>query len=47
MQRRLNEIAKLLDMAYKELLQEDGVLIDIDTILGCVAEAKAIAEENG
>ena len=42
MQRRLNEIAKLLDIAYKELLQEGE--LDFDTILGCVAEAKAIAE---
>lgn len=44
MQRRLNEIAKLLNIAYEELTQKDGVLIDFDTILGCVAEAKAIAE---
>ena len=39
----LQRIAKLLDMAYKELLQEGE--LDFDTILGCVAEAKAIAEE--
>jgi hypothetical protein len=41
----LQRIAMLLDMAYKELLQEGE--LDFDTILGCVAEAKAIAEENG
>jgi hypothetical protein len=40
----LQRIAKLLDIAYKELLQEGE--LDFDTILGCVAEAKAIAEEN-
>jgi len=46
MTKEFRRIAVLLDIAYKELTQEDGVIIDIDTILGCVAEAKAIAEEN-
>jgi hypothetical protein len=40
----LQRIAKLLDIAYKELTQEGE--LEFDTILGCVAEAKAIAEEN-
>jgi hypothetical protein len=39
-----NKIAWLLDIAYEELTKEGAV--DIDTILGCVAEAKQIAEEN-
>ena len=45
MTKEFQQIAVLLDIAYKELTQ-DGQ-IDIDTVLGCVAEAKAIAEENG
>ena len=44
MTKEFQQIAALLDIAYKELTQ-DGQ-IDIDTVLGCVAEAKAIAEEN-
>jgi hypothetical protein len=43
MANEFNQIAQLLDIAYKELTKEGAV--DIDTILGCVAEAKQIAEE--
>ena len=46
MTKEFQQISWLLAIAYKELTQEDGVIIDFDTILGCVAEAKAIAEEN-
>jgi hypothetical protein len=45
MTKDFQQISWLLDIAYKELTKDGG--IDIDTILGCVAEAKAIAEENG
>ena len=37
----LVEIARLLNMAYAELTSD---MPDFDTVLGCVAEAKAIAE---
>jgi hypothetical protein len=45
MTKDFQQISWLLDIAYKELTKDGG--IDIDTILGCVAQAKAIAEENG
>ena len=45
MVKEFQQIAWLLEIAYTELTK-DGA-IDIDNVLGCVAEAKAIAEENG
>lgn len=45
MTKDFQHISWLLTIAYKELTKEGE--IDIDTILGCVAQAKAIAEENG
>jgi hypothetical protein len=38
----LNRIALLLNMAYSELT---GDMPDLDTVMGCVAEAKALIEE--
>jgi|LakMenE18May11ns_1017448.scaffolds.fasta_scaffold8035453_2 hypothetical protein len=38
---QLNIIARLLNVAYAELLRDNP---DLDTILGHIAEAKAIAE---
>lgn len=37
----LLEIARLLNIAYAELTSD---MPDLDTVVGCVAEAKAIAE---
>jgi hypothetical protein len=45
MTKEFQQISWLLDIAYKELTKEGE--LEFDTILGCVAEAKAIAEENG
>jgi hypothetical protein len=42
MNENLNRIAWLLDLAYSELTSD---IPDLETVLGCVAEAKAIAEE--
>lgn len=44
---QLNRIAGLLDIAYSTLTSPSGYCnLDVDVALGCLAEAKAVAEND-